>query len=128
MDTSKPLLDSKEKTIDDIQVRVTMFPGLRGLKLKGRLLKIVGPALGKAIKAIDGKTENLFSQDIDMGAVGEALSSLTEKLDDPGVTELILDLLKSTTADNKEVDKNYIDFDIAGKYTTLYKMLLFGII
>lgn len=120
------LLSTESKVIDDVKFDVTMFPGLYGLKIKGRLLKIIGPAFGQAFKSLQSGKTSILDSDIDFGVVGDAISKLCERLDDPAVIQLIKDLLSSTKVDGQDANNDAVlNFKFAGKYTTLYKGLLF---
>ena len=118
------MLRNEKKEIDGHKVEVTAFMALRGLELKGRLLKLLGPAFSGMVKGIrKGKT--ILDIDVNMNEVGNALLGLTENLSQPGVIDLIIDLLQYVQYDGKVLKKETIDMEFAANYMTLYKVLLF---
>jgi hypothetical protein len=126
---SKSIFETKAKNIDGFDVQVTVFPGLYGLKIKGKLLRFVGPALGKAVSAIKQNKSglsNILDADIDFGAIGEAVAALVSNIDD-NIINLFLELLSNTSVDGQDVKKETIDLKFAAKYTSLYKVLLYVI-
>jgi len=126
---SKSILETKSKNIDGFEVSVTVFPGLHGLKIKGKLLRFLGPALGKAVSAIKQNKSglsNVLDSEIDFGAIGEAVAALVENIDD-NIINLFLELLSNTSIDNQDVKKEVIDVKFAAKYFSLYKILLYVI-
>jgi len=126
---SKSILETKSKNIDGFEVSVTVFPGIHGLKIKGKLLRFLGPALGKAVSAIKQNKSglsNVLDSEIDFGAIGEAVAALVENIDD-NIINLFLELLANTSIDNQDVKKEVIDVKFAAKYFSLYKILLYVI-
>lgn len=127
MAEQKVLLRTEEKEIDGIKLACTAFPCLVGLGVKARLIKLLAPALGKALKGIDGDPTDIMKADIDMGVIGEAITMLGEKLADESVTKLIMDLLSTTTIDGQQSTEAVFNFTFSQKYTSLYKALIFVI-
>jgi len=122
------ILRTEKKVIDNDSVECTIFPGLHGLRLKGRLLKIVGPAVGKAFSGIKtGTGKSVMDTDINLEVVGQAIEGLTESLDNENTINLILDLLTQTRINGESITKNTINLKFAGEYSKLYKVLLFVI-
>lgn len=128
---TKNTLRTVNKTIDDLEVKVTIFAGLRGLKLKGRLVRFIGPSIGKALGSLKiekgKKIKSIGDLEIGMEVFGDGLSKLSERLDEPETVDLIMDLLKSTWINNEEVGEATFNKVFAGNYTTLYKILGFVI-
>ncbi len=122
------MIETKKKTIDGAEYSVTQFPARRGLGLKLRLIKLIGPALAEAAGALNpaNGTNSLMDSEIDPWIIGRAVSSLVEGLDnDTG--ELILDLLAMTRKNGRELSGEVFDLEFAGDYLTLYKVLGFVI-
>ena len=122
------MIETKKKTIDGAEYGVTQFPARRGLALKLKLIKLIGPALAEAAGALSGNSGTGSFQDTEMDPwfIGKAVSSLVEGLgEDTG--ELILDLLSMTRKNGKELTGEVFDQEFAGDYLTLYKVLAFVI-
>jgi len=75
--------EPKRITIEDVQYTVTPMSPISASKLLTRLLRIIGEPVGKlaALKKQEG-AKNLLDTEIDGNLIGDALSSLTEKLDE----------------------------------------------
>lgn len=99
-----------KKTVDGIEYITIQFPARQGLAIKGRLIKIIGPALGGL--SISSVTQS----NIDFAAV-------IEKLDPEAFIKLTLDLLAYTKRAGKSIDEASFDVDFAGDYLHLYKVL-----
>jgi len=125
---SGDVLRTETKVIDNDKFECTIFPGLQGLRLKGRLLKFIGPGIGKAFKGVSfEKGKSVLDNDIDLSVVGQAIEGLVEQLDNESVIQLILDLLSFTRMNGQSIDKNIINMKFAGEYTKLYKAIFFVI-
>jgi hypothetical protein len=121
------MIDTKKKTIDGAEYSVTQFPARRGLALKIKLVKLIGPALAEAAGGLDLKEGvNLQEAEIDTGFMGKAVEKLVEGMDD-STGDLILDLLSMTRKNGQELKEAVFDTEFAGDYLTLYKVLGFVI-
>jgi hypothetical protein len=97
-------------TVDGIEYTTIQFPARHGLAIKGRLIKIVGPALGGlSLSSVQGSN-------IDLAAV-------IAQLDPDAFIKLTLDLLAYTKRAGKSIDEASFDLDFAGDYMHLYKVL-----
>ena len=118
-------IETKKKTIDGAEYSVTTFAARRGLKLKIRLVKVIGPALAEAASGLDLK-DGVSLQETELGGgfLAKAVSRLVEGLDD-STGSLIEELLSQTRKDGRELNGTAIDDEFAGDYLTLYKVLAF---
>lgn len=82
--------EPKRTTIDDVQYNVTPMSPIAASKLLTRLLKIVGEPIGKlaSLKKEEG-AKGLLDSNIDGDLIGEALSALTEKLDENEIESIL---------------------------------------
>lgn len=120
------MIQTKEKTIDGKLIAVTQFPARHGFKIKARLAKLLGPALASAAAAVQGGNKgSLLEADVDIAALGAAVSTLVASLDSDSTLDLVMGMLTSTRMDGKEVTDSVFDMEFAGNYATLYKVLAF---
>ena len=122
------MIETKKKSIDGDEYAVTQFPARRGLNLKIRLVKVLGPALAEAAGALNlsAGAAALEQAGINPWFLGQAVSRLVEGLDS-STGELVLELLSQTRKNNRELNEAAFDLEFAGKYLTLYKVLGFVI-
>jgi len=119
------MIETKEKTIDGRKITVTQFPGRRGLKLKTRLAKLLGPTIFTALKSVSGKSENILDKDINLETAAGAIEKLLERIDENIWEALVFELLSMTRINGQEVTSEIFDVEFAGSFVTLYKILAF---
>lgn len=111
---------TKETEIDGKTFAVFQFPARKGLELKARLLKLVGPVLaGLAGAAKGGK----FSLDdsIDTASIIAGLAAV----DPAAFVSLAVDLVAQTKMNGVFISAGTFDLEFAAEYGTLYKLLGF---
>lgn len=114
---------SYEFEVEGVRYQATTFSGKKGMNCVTRLMKLVGPSIGKALKSYNADDSTVESE-----SLGLAAQSLISNLDSNTVVELIDDLLESleawTDKDGKSV-KVKADFDnyFAGEYGILFQCL-----
>lgn len=118
------MIETKEKTIDGRKITVTQFPGRRGLKLKTKLAKLLGPSIFTALKSVSGKGD-LLDKDVNLETAGEAIEKLLEKVDENSWENLIFELLSMTRINSQEITAELFDAEFAGSFVTLYKIVAF---
>lgn len=69
---------AQEREIDGLVFEVAQLPAMRANKLLVRLGKVIGPALGKVSKLMQGGAKSIA--DAELSAVGEAIEALFDKL------------------------------------------------
>jgi hypothetical protein len=119
---------TQERTIDGKDWTVTCFPVSEGLKLLVRLGKLIGGPLGKAVSGMTG--ESLLEGELDMAALGDAVTELATKMDEDDVLSLVKRLFACTMVvrDGKRHEiQNVFDTEFVGCYTTMFKVLGFVI-
>lgn len=119
-------IKQKEKTVGDNVISTTSFGGRRGLKLKLRLMSIVGPALAKAVSSASKDDDG--DVDIDFAGIGTAVETLMGNVENDKAFNLIRDLLATTYVNGLDLsrDENF-DSVFASEYDILYKCLFFVI-
>jgi len=124
--TQQPVLKTESKTIDGMSFECTVFPAMYGLKIKGRLLKLVGPALGSLVQGLKTtKGGSILDANFDMSVIGPAIATITDHFDDPKVVQLIQDVFSSTRVDGQPMSEPVMNIKFAGNYTILYKAIIF---
>jgi len=118
------MIESKTREIDGHQYQVTQFAAMTGLRYAVRLVKIIGPGLGKALGGVDSLA-GLMEADLSDAGIGGMVQALTDNLDADGTPRLILDLLSATHRDNKEMTETVFNTVYAGNYGELVKALKF---
>lgn len=119
------MLKSREKTIDGRQIYVHQFPGIEGFKIKTKLIKLIGPALGELTNGATKDIDSFLDADLSSGFVSRAINVLCDKLDENDTFEFILRMLHSsgTRVDGREMDKDAFNEIFAGNFTLLYKII-----
>lgn len=121
---------SKSKEIDGLSFTVQQLPGKRGSRLWFKLVRLLAPAMAKALGTLKltGGASALM-QNLDLSNLGDAVGMLAEKLT-PDEFEAIRDeLLESatvTTGGNQFPLMTVYDDVMAGRVTTGLKVLQFA--
>lgn len=86
--------EPQRTTIGDVQYSVTPMSPIVASKLLTRLIKIVGEPMGKlaALKKQEG-AKSLLDSELDGNLIGEALSALTDKLDENEMESILKRIL-----------------------------------
>lgn len=118
------MLEAFERVIDGEAWKVTLLPTTKGLDIGRRLLKLVGPAFGTAVGAVG--PEGIL--DADVGKLGAALGSLSEKLGEPDAAALVKELVTTGVFLN-DAPLTVGSFEVVfqGKYATLLQVAMFVI-
>jgi hypothetical protein len=132
-------MENKERkiVIDGVTFQVAPFMAVEGLRLKARLVRTFGPALGELLGGIDGKKAGGIG-DISLGSDGIArgLEKLLERLDEDGFEALVRRLLANVIAIWPEGGKSRSisfgqDFETAtqlvflGRLFSIYELIVF---
>lgn len=103
---------TQTREIDGRTFTVTQFPARQGLKMKARLVRLVGPVLD----ALPSKAQ-----------VASDFSKIAQHINPDELVSFAVDMLAYTKMDKKELSEAVIDSEFAGEYVTLYKLLGFVI-
>ncbi len=118
--------EPQSKVIDGVTYEVQMLPGTKSWKMLLRLGKMIGPALGKVIDGSEGSLQNLMNADLSEVFIGEALTALTERMDEAEVEIIIQQLAECTIVDNKPL-KGIFELHFQGNPGALLKWLAFAV-
>lgn len=92
------MFEMKEKQIGDVLYKVSPFAAMEALKLKATILKIFGPAIGKALAGLTSSTATLANTKIDGDSISGAFTALFEELDEDTFGAIVKRCLRNTTA------------------------------
>lgn len=121
-------VETKKREIDGHTYSVTTFPAREGLQKKAKLIRVIAPALREAFGDLpDIKLGEVMSANVSPGALVQGIEALVQRLDESGIDSTIMGLLRYVKIDGKELSEDLFDLHFAGKYVTLYKVLLFVI-
>ncbi len=128
-------LKNKEFKVDNLEISITQFPAIKGLKIKAKLIRMLLPVVGPMIAPImesmtSGGTKTdeellKLSGKLDLeAALPKAFIALAEVLDEDKFLDLIMLLVGMTFVGGKPLtDENIFNEAFSGNYTTLYKLL-----
>lgn len=107
------MIRTEHKEIGGVRFGVTTLPGMRGLRMQNRLLRIVGPALARASD----------------GDISTAVGLLFDKLSDDELESITKDLLYNATANDVPLFGAGGSFDgvMAGKAEVAFQLIMFAI-
>ena len=93
------MLESKQRVIGEVEYLVTQLPAPQGRKLLVRLYKVLGPAIGAALKGLpeDGRAS---IGDIEVSSIGDAMIQLAHSL-----TEEDLEFLVATMTPQTQISR-----------------------
>lgn len=97
------MIETQEREINGAMYQSTTFTARRALAVGARLMKFIGPSLGKLGGSI--KIEDDKIVEFDSSVLPEALKLLLDNLDSNKVVTLVLDLLASTTRVDPKTNK-----------------------
>lgn len=114
-----------EEEVDGVRVHFSTYPFMQGMKMKRKLVGIVGPALGELISAVKGgSTENLLDAEFDLSGIGSAIAVILETLPENKMEELIKHLLTGVFVGGVEMNTpQRIDDAFSMKYEMFYKVV-----
>jgi len=87
---------TQSKTIDGIDVKVTPFPAGEAIRIQALLLRLVGPAIGRAVGAVDNVigAAKLGELKIDGNGLAGAIAELADKWPEDQLMEVLKRLLR----------------------------------
>jgi hypothetical protein len=133
--------EAQKKTISGIEVTVTPFPAGEALKIQALLLRLLGPAMGRALGALDnlkGAAKNLADIRIDGQGLAGAIAELSDKLGEDQFMAVLRRLLRGVQCvvqqDGQALvvdfgdDKKFetaLDLAFGGQTMTVYPVIAF---
>jgi hypothetical protein len=119
----------EDKTIDDVHFLIGQLPAMRATLLFNRLVRLIGPAFGKAFAgvSVNPKGGNKISLgDVDVGKFGDALGLLFTAMPEAEFKSVLGELFSNTqvyVADQRVAPvMDAFDIVFAGKIATVYKL------
>lgn len=113
------MIETEKKKIDGIVYKVQQMDAIRGLIVEAKLIKLLGPAIGKTL--ISGKADKSELKD-------KAIGHLVENFDDSAVVDFVISLFdKGVYFVDKEDDDSMVIFKthFTGKPMTVWKVVWF---
>lgn len=124
-------LETRKEVIDGRNITVVQLPGRRALKLKVKLIKLLGPSFANLVGKLKKKGSALDT-DIAPSDIAHAMEGLSMVLDPDKYLLLMYDILASTRVQDEDSDalleaNTDAAFDIlfAGHQLFLYKVVWF---
>lgn len=114
-------IETQEKVINNNVYSVTQFPARRALKIKARLIKMLGPVVAQIFITVSEGASESQSRD----NIVKAIELLAEHLDEQQFEDLVVQLLFCTRKNGIELQAGIIDMEFAGDIGTLYHVLWF---
>lgn len=99
------MIETREKIIDGSIYSVTQLPARRALKLKAKLMKIIGPLF------LEANSSNFHS--------------VCHLIDENQFETLCMEMIQGVRKDGVELTPPTFDLEFAGDMAGVYKMLLF---
>jgi len=112
-------IETEQKTIDGITYRVMQMDAIRGLKVQTKLIKLLGPALGKTL---------LSGGEMKVAALKDKVAGhLIENFDDEEVSKFVIGLFDKGVFFVKGDEEYLVDFkkDFTGKPFAVWKVVWF---
>jgi len=120
-------IETRKKTIDNVEIAVTHLPARTAMRLKIKLVKLLSPSIGQIFGGLGkvSKNTSLLDLEIDMSLVSTAIEKLSERLDEQEFENLIFEILACTRLDGREIDTGCFDTEFAGNLNLMYKIIWF---
>lgn len=112
--------------VDDTQYQMLHLPVSKSIKVLTRLTKMISEPVGKAVSAVQSGGEASFlDQGVDMNLIGQAITTLGDRLDEATVWNTILELLSTVEKANEQggFTKVAPEVDFIGKPGHLIKVI-----
>ena len=113
------MIETEKKEIDGVVYKVQQMDAIRGLVVEAKLIKLLGPAIGKTL--ITGKADKKALKD-------QAIGHLIENFDDKFVVDFVISLFdKGVFFVDKDGEDCMVIFKthFTGKPMTVWKVLWF---
>lgn len=111
-------IQTLEKEINGAIYSCTQLPARRALKLKAKLIKLLGPMVAQ-----------IFSGGAQEGNANivKAVEALALNLDETVYESLVVEILQGVRKNGMELQPAIIDLEFAGDFGTLYSVLWFAL-
>lgn len=108
-------IEVREKAIGSSNYMVTQMTARRALRVKAKLFKLLGPALGKMLSAKEEFGDHL----------AKVAKLIIENLDERDFENLILEMMQGVRTNGIEITPEIFDMEFAGNLGSLYQLLWF---
>lgn len=114
-------IQTREKEIEGAVYTVTQLTARRALRLKAKLIKMLGPVVAQIFITASEKSADIEKKD----NIVKAIELLGGNLDEISFENIIVELLQGVRKDGVELQPAIIDLEFAGDLVTLYKVIWF---
>jgi len=119
-------IETKKKTIDDLDFEVTQFPARRALMFQRRVIRVIGPLLATGVGSFKDMKAGLLNASIDGDALGRGVQRALDTLSDTEYIDLILDSFSMTKVNGTLIDRpEAFDNAFNGKTSAIFKGFAF---
>lgn len=115
------MIETKKKKIDGVTYKVMQMDAIRGLMVETKLIKLLGPSIGKTLISGQGSKDKKAMLD-------KAIGFLVENFDDKEVANFVIGLFdKGVFHIDKDGDDSVVDFKshFTGKPLSVWKVAFF---
>lgn len=109
--------DSYTKTIGNGSYIITQLPAMRALRLKAKLIKLLGPSASVIFAAA---SKDILKAD---EAIPQALTLLVDRLDENTFDKFVLEMLQGIKKDGRDIDEKSFDSLFTGQLNELFLVL-----
>jgi len=112
------VIQTLEKEINGAIYTCTQLPARRAIKLKAKLIKLLGPMVAQLFSG--GSTDGNVN-------IVKAVETLAMNLDENVFESLVVEILQGVRKNGMELQPAIIDLEFAGDFASLYSVLWFAL-
>jgi hypothetical protein len=113
-------IETREKEINGSVYAVTQLPARRAIRLKARLVKLIGPIFAQIYLTIEKKSDQEQKANII-----NAIENFSSHMNEQEFENLVVDILQGVRKNGVELVPAIIDLEFAGDMVTLYQVIWF---
>lgn len=122
------MLETREKLISGKLWKVTQLPASIGMEIGSALVRLIGPALGKAAGGLAKSDKSSWLDAESLPILGDAIAELARSLGDPEAVTVIKRLVTTGVhCGDQEVNSKTFELIFAGDYKTMLQVAAFAI-
>ncbi len=114
-------IETREKEINGSRYTVTQLPARRAIRLKAKLIRILGPVIAQVFVTVTEKKNDLDQKD----SIVKAVELLGANLNENDFENTIVEILQGVRKDGVELVPAIIDMEFAGDMASLYQVVWF---
>lgn len=115
-------IETQEKEINGDRYTVTQLPARRAIRLKAKLIKILGPVIAQIFVTVTDAKSSEASQKTNMVKAVELLGANLNEVD---FENTIVEILQGVRKNGIELVPAIIDLEFAGEIDVLYQVVWF---